>query len=70
MGRFVRNAEILEAMAEASRHGRTVSSLDSVARILDVEATPAFVRQARNLAYKTGDIGARRFLDGKRRRGY
>jgi hypothetical protein len=70
MGRFVRNTEILDAMNQASRRRRVPSSLDSVARILDVELTPEFVRQARNLANKTQDIGARRFLDGKRRRGF
>jgi len=53
-------------MDTASRHGRIASSLDSVAQILGVEVD-AIRRQAHNLAYKTGDIGARQFLEGKRR---
>jgi len=64
---MVTNTEILEAMDVASRQGRARSSLDSVARILGVEVTPAFERQARNLAAKTQDIGARRFIEGRTR---
>jgi hypothetical protein len=39
MERFVRNSEILAAMEKASVRGQCVSSLDSVARILEVEVT-------------------------------
>jgi hypothetical protein len=67
MGRFVRNAEILAAMNAASHKGRVVSSLDSVARLLEVDVD-AIRRQAHNLAYWTQELGARRFLEGKRRR--
>jgi len=67
MGKFITNTELLAAMDRASSHGRVVSSLDSVARILDVDVG-AIRRQAHNLAYRTQDIGARRFLEAKRRR--
>ena len=67
MGRFVLNSELLDAMNAASRHGRAPSSLDSVARILEVEVGD-IQRQAHNLAYRTQDPGARQFLEGKRRR--
>mgnify|MGYP001565719976 len=64
---MVTNTEILAAMDIASRQGRARSSLDSVARILGVEATPAFERQARNLATRSKDDGAKRFIEGRTR---
>lgn len=64
---MVTNTKLLEAMAVASRNGRAVSSLDTVARILGVDVTPQLERQARNLATKTGDEGARRFIEGRTR---
>ncbi len=68
--RFITNTEILEAMDVASRQGRAVSSLDSVARILGVDNDAGFRRQAVNLMRRTQDVGACRFLEGKRRRSF
>lgn len=68
MQRFVRNKEILEAIEKATHRGRAPSSLDSVARILDVDNDDRLRRQVHNLAYRSQDLGAQWFLEGKRRR--
>jgi hypothetical protein len=64
MRRFVTNTALLTAMNKASEQGRVVSSLDAVAGILDVNVED--IRwQARNLATKSLDLGARRFIEGR-----